>query len=142
MSPRAAAKPRPAVSILLVDDSRWQLEGWGTLLGSQPDLEVVGLATDGRGAVRFLRERSVDVVLMDIQMPRVNGLAATEKLLSDERVRERGRPPRVILVTGFDLDDHVPEAARVGAYAVLYKDAEPEALFDALREAAAVRDEF
>lgn len=141
MTPRAAAS-QPPVSILLVDDSRWQLEGWGMLLGSQPDLDVVGLALDGKAAIRFLRERSVDVVLMDIQMPHVNGLAATERILEDERIRATGRPPLVILVTGFDLEEYVPEAARVGAYAVLYKDAEPEALFEALREAAAVRDEF
>ena len=128
--------------ILLVDDSRWQLEGWATLLGSQPDLDVVGLATDGQGALGFLRERAVDVVLMDIQMPRLNGIGATELLLGDERVRALGTPPRVILVTGFDLEDFVPEAARVGAYAVLYKDAEPEALFEALRAAALARDEF
>jgi DNA-binding NarL/FixJ family response regulator len=112
------------------------------VLGSQPDLEVVGRAHDGKEAVRFLRDQSADVVLMDIQMPRVNGLAATDRILEDERVRAQGRPPRVILVTGFDLEDHVPEAARVGAYAVLYKDAEPEALFDAIREAARVREEF
>lgn len=130
----------PPVRLLLVDDARWQLEGWATLFGSQPDLEVVGQAVDGERALRFLRTTPADVVLMDIQMPRVNGLAATERILADERVRAHGPAPRVILVTGFDLEDHVPEAARVGAYAVLYKDAEPEALFDVIREAALARD--
>lgn len=138
----SARAPRPPVRILLVDDSRWQLEGWGNLLGSQPDLEVVGLATDGQGALAFLRDRAVDVVLMDIQMPRLHGIDAVELILGDERVRAQGVPPRIILVTGFDLEDFVPEAARVGAYAVLYKDAEPEALFDALRAAGAARGEF
>lgn len=142
MTPRASRVARPPVRVLLVDDSRWQLEGWGTLFGSQPDLEVVGLARDGQGAVAFLRERTVDVVIMDIQMPRLDGISATELLLDDERVRAVGPPPRVILVTGFDLEDFVPEAARVGAYAVLYKDAEPEALFEAIREAARLPDEF
>lgn len=142
MTPRAPRVTRPPVRILLVDDSRWQLQGWGALLASQPDLDVVGLAVDGQGALSFLRETHVDVVLMDIQMPRANGLDATERIFDDERVRALGRPPRIILVTGFDLEDFVPEAARVGAYAVLYKDAEPEALFDAIREAARVPDEF
>lgn len=134
------AAATPPVRLLLVDDARWQLEGWTTLFGSQPDLEVVGQAVDGEKALRFLRTTPADVVLMDIQMPRVNGLVATERILADERVRAHGPAPRVILVTGFDLEDHVPEAARVGAYAVLYKDAEPEALFDVIREAALVRD--
>lgn len=142
MSTRVARTPRPPVRILLVDDSLWQREGWALLLGSQPDFEVVGEAGDGNEALRFVREHPVDVVLMDIQMPRLNGLAATEHLVADERVRALGPVPRVILVTGVDLDDHVPEAARVGAYAVLYKDAEPEALFEALRAAALARDEF
>ena len=135
-----SAAAKPPVRLLLVDDARWQLEGWTTLFGSQPDLVVVGQAVDGEKALRFLRTTPADVVLMDIQMPRVNGLVATERILADDRVRSHGPAPRVILVTGFDLEDHVPEAARVGAYAVLYKDAEPEALFDVIREAALVRD--
>ena len=132
--------PLPTVRILLVDDSPWQREGWAVLLGSQPDLEIVGQAGDGKQALQFLRRNAVDVVLMDIQMPRVNGVTATERVLSDDRVREQGRPPRIVLVTSFDLDEHVPAAAQVGAYAVLYKDAEPETLFEVGREAAAARD--
>lgn len=142
MSLPAPRGSRPPVRVLLVDDSLWQREGWAVLLGSQPDFDVVGEAGDGAQALRFLRRTAADVVLMDIQMPRVDGFVATERILSDERVRERGEAPRVILVTGVDLDDHLPEAARVGAYAVLYKDAEPEALFDALRDAASARDEL
>jgi DNA-binding NarL/FixJ family response regulator len=124
------------VRMLLVDDSPWQREGWAVLFGSQPDLEVVGQAGDGAQALALLRKERVDVVLMDIQMPRVNGLVATERILTDEAVRANGRAPRIILVTGVDLDEYVPAAAQAGAYAVLYKDAEPEALFDAIREAA------
>ncbi|WP_395639916.1 response regulator transcription factor [Pseudolysinimonas sp.] len=135
MSPRRAPA-RPAVRLLLVDDSQWQREGWLLLFGSQPDIEVVGDAGDGAQALAFLRTHAVDVVLMDIQMPRVNGLVATERILGDDQVRALGGPPRIILVTGVDLDDHVPAAARAGAYAVLYKDAEPEALFDVIRSAA------
>lgn len=122
--------------MLLVDDSAWQRAGWALLFGSQPDLEVVGQAGDGAQALALLRKERVDVVLMDIQMPRVNGLVATERILGDEQVRANGPAPRIILVTGVDLEHHIPAAAQAGAYAVLYKDAEPEALFEAIREAA------
>ena len=122
--------------LVLVDDSTWQREGWTVLFGSQPDLEVVGQAGDGAQALALLRKDRADVVLMDIQMPRVNGLVATERILADEKVRALGPPPRVVLVTNVDLDDHVAAAAQAGAYALLYKDTEPEALFDVLRQAA------
>jgi DNA-binding NarL/FixJ family response regulator len=124
------------VRLLLVDDSTWQREGWTVLFGSQPDLEVVGQAGDGAQALALLRKDRADVVLMDIQMPRVNGLVATERILADEKVRALGPAPRVILVTNVDLDDHVAAAAQAGAYALLYKDTEPEALFDVIRQAA------
>jgi DNA-binding NarL/FixJ family response regulator len=130
------------VRMLLVDDSPWQREGWAVLFGSQPDLEVVGQAGDGAQALALLRRERADVVLMDIQMPRVNGLVATERILGDEQVLALGPPPRVILMTGVDLDDHVAAAAQAGAFAVLYKDAEPEALFAVIREAALARNEY
>jgi len=126
---------RPPVRLLLVDDSLWQREGWVLLFGSQPDLEVVGEAGDGAQALALLRRERADVVLMDIQMPRVNGLVATERILADDAVRGLGAPPRIILVTNVDLDDHVAAAAQAGAYAVLYKDTEPEALFSVIRQA-------
>jgi len=135
VTPRPAPD-RPPVRLLLVDDSPWQREGWTVLLGSQPDLEVVGQAGDGAQALALLRREHVDVVLMDIQMPRVNGFVATERILADERVREQGAPPRIILLASVDLDDHVAAAAQAGAYAVLYKDTDPEALFSVIRDAA------
>lgn len=135
MSP-SSTPPGPVVRVLLVDDSPWQREGWTLLLGSQDDLEVVGQAGDGAQALAALRRERVDVVVMDIQMPRVNGLVATERIVSDEQVRELGPPPRIILVTNMDLDEHVAAAAQAGAYAVLYKDTEPEALFSVIRQAA------
>lgn len=134
--------PRSPVRILLVDDSLWQREGWTLLLGSQPDFEVVGQAGDGAQALALARTERVDVVLMDIHMPRVNGLVATERILGDDQVRTHGRAPRIILVANVDLDHHVPAAAIAGAYAVLYKDAEPEALFDVIREAALAHHEM
>jgi DNA-binding NarL/FixJ family response regulator len=74
---------------------------------------------------------------MDIQMPRVNGLSAAEKLLNDAMVQSLGRPPRVILVTAVDLDDHLPAAAAAGVFAVLYKDVPPDMLLETIRAAAA-----
>ena len=137
---RATARPQPPIRMLLVDDSRKQREGWALTLGSQPDLEIVGQAGDGAHALTLARRGGVDVVLMDIQMPRVNGLVATERMRRDPRVLAHGPAPRVILVTGFDLDAFLAAAAEAGAFAVLYKDAEPESLFDAIRQAAAARE--
>jgi DNA-binding NarL/FixJ family response regulator len=127
--------------IAVVDDSRSQREGWVMLLDSQPDFSVVGQAGDGAQALALARRERLDVVLMDIQMPRVNGLVAAERIRGDAQVRELGRAPQIVLVTAVDLDDHVPAAAVAGAYAVLYKDVDPEALFETLREAAAYRGE-
>jgi len=127
------------IRVVLVDDSRMQREGQRLLIGSQAEFTVVAQAGDGAQALAVLRRESADVVLMDIQMPRVNGLAATERILADPRVREIGRPPRIVLLASVDLEDHVPAAAVAGAYAVLYKDVEPERLFETIREAAAYR---
>lgn len=128
------------IRVLLVDDSHLQREGWRLVLGTQPDLEVVGEAGDGAQALGILRRTPVDVVLMDIQMPRVDGLTATGRILADEGVRAAG-VPRILLLTTIDLERHVPAAAMAGAYAVLWKDSEPEALFDTIREAASARGE-
>ena len=141
MSPRAAKTPPAKLRIAIVDDSSSQRDGWAILLGSQADFEVVGQAGDGAQALALARREALDVVLMDIQMPRVNGLIAAERIRADARVAELGRPPQIVLVTAVDLDEHVPAAAMAGAYAVLYKDVEPEALFETLREAAAYRGE-
>ena len=129
------------IRVVLVDDSRQQREGQRLLIGSQSEFVVVAQAGDGAQALAVLRRESADVVLMDIQMPRVNGLAATERILADEKVRETGRPPRIVLLASVDLEDHVPAAAVAGAYAVLYKDVDPERLFETIREAAAYRGE-
>ncbi len=128
-----------AIRIVLVDDSRQQRDGFRMLLGTQDEFVVVGQAGDGAQALAVVRRESADVVLMDIQMPRVNGLAATERILADPQVRETGRPPRIVLLASVDLEDHVPAAAVAGAYAVLYKDVQPEQLFETIREAAAYR---
>ena len=141
MTRRAAVISAEPLRIAIVDDSRSQREGWALLIASQPDLEVVGQAGDGAQALALARREPLDVILMDIQMPRVNGLVAAERIAADARVRELGHPPRIVLVTALDLDAHVPGAAVAGAYAVLYKDVDPEGLFQTLREAGAFRGE-
>ena len=89
------------------------------VLESQNDISVVGEAADGALALAVLRKTAADVVLMDIRMPRVNGLTATERINSDAKVRELGRSPRVVLLTALDLDDHVPAAVRVDRKSVV-----------------------
>lgn len=127
------------IRVLLVDDSTSQRDGYRTLLGSQPDIEVIGQAGNGAQALGILRRTGADVVLMDVQMPRVNGFVATERILGDADVRAAGGPPRIVLLTAVDLDDHVPAAAVAGAYAIVYKDVDPELLFTVVREAAEAR---
>jgi DNA-binding NarL/FixJ family response regulator len=128
-----------AISVIIVDDTPRQRDGYRMLLESQKDVTVVGEAGDGAQALAFARRIPADVVLMDVRMPRVNGFTATERILSDAKVQLLGRPPRVVLVTALDLDDHIPTAAKVGAYAVLYKDVPAEALLEAVRGAARQR---
>ena len=127
------------ISVIIVDDQPLQREGFRLVLDSQRDITVVGEAADGAQALALARRTPADVVLMDIRMPRVNGFTATERILSDAQVKSLGRPPRVVLVTALDLDDHIPTAAKVGAYAVLYKDVPSAALLDAVRGAAKQR---
>ncbi len=125
------------VRVLIADDSSRQREGWRMVLESQPDISVVGEAGDGARALAIARRTPTDVVLMDIHMPRVNGLVAAGRITGDGEVRTLGPAPRIVLVTTIDLDEHVPEAARAGVFAVVFKDIEPEALLDIVRAAGA-----
>ena len=95
-------------------------EGFGALLDAQPELTVVGLAANGAEAVRLAGEPKPDVVLMDVRMPVMDGLAATVEILGGDSPEER---PRVLILTTFDLDDYVYEALRAGASGFLLKDA-------------------
>lgn len=130
------------IRVLLVDDSADQRTGYKLLLSSQPDLVVVGQAGDGAQALGMLRRERVDVVLMDVQMPRVNGLVAAARIREDAQVRALGQLPRLVLLATVDLDDHIAAAAVSGAYAILHKDVDPEALFGVIRDAAAYRGEL
>jgi len=119
------------VRVVLVDDQALFRAGIRMLIDSQADLEVVGEASDGRDGVAVVRATRPDVVLMDIRMPVLDGLQATAELLGDEN------PPRVVMLTTFDLDELVVDALRAGASGFLLKDALPADLVAAIRIVAA-----
>ncbi|MCL8252325.1 response regulator transcription factor [Aeromicrobium fastidiosum] len=98
------------------------------LIESQDDMEVVGEAGDGAEAVERLAATAADIVLMDVRMPRMDGVEATRALAA------RGERPRVVVLTTFDLDEYVHDALRAGASAFLLKDAPPEVLLAAVRD--------
>ncbi len=127
--PEAGAQ-RP-IRILLVDDDALVRAGLRLILGGSPDLEVVGEAGDGIAAVEQVLRHHPDVVLMDIRMPRRDGLAATTELLA------RPDPPRILVLTTFDADDLVLAALRAGAHGFLLKDTPPERMVEAVRAVAA-----
>jgi DNA-binding NarL/FixJ family response regulator len=118
------------IRVLLADDQRLVRSGFRMILHAQPEIEVVGEAGDGDEAVSLARELKPDVVLMDIRMPKLDGIAATRRLL------EEPEPPRVLVLTTFDLDEYVFAALRAGATGFLLKDAPEEQLFAAIRVAA------
>ena len=126
------------ISCLIADDQAMVREGFGALLGAQDGITVVGLAADGAQAVRLARQESPDVVLMDVRMPVMDGLAATRELLrSGGRGQGAGGGPRVLMLTTFDLDEYVYEALRAGASGFLLKDAPAAELVHAVRVVAA-----
>lgn len=122
------------INCLVVDDQAMVREGFGALLASQPDMEVVGLAANGAEAVKLARELAPNVVLMDVRMPIMDGLEATRVILG---VPGPGPSPRVLMVTTFDLDEYVYEALRCGASGFLLKDAPAAELVHAVRVVAA-----
>lgn len=116
--------------VLLVDDEAMVRTGLRMIIESQEDLEIVGEAADGREAVGSSMRLAPDVVLMDIRMPNMDGIEATR------RITGTGTPARVIVLTTFDLDEHVVDALRAGASAFLTKDAPAAKLLEAVRVVA------
>jgi DNA-binding NarL/FixJ family response regulator len=114
--------------VFLVDDQALVRAGFRMLIDAQPDMEVVGEADDGRAALEALAVTSADLVLMDVRMPHLDGVEATRRLLAGP-----GDAPKVIVLTTFDLDEHVFAALRAGASGFLLKDAGPEQLLSAIR---------
>lgn len=119
-----------AIRVLVVDDQEMVRAGFTALLNAQPDLEVVGQAGDGAQAVTLAAELCPDVILMDVRMPVMDGLAATRRILENGTAR-------VVMLTTFDLDDYVYAALRAGASGFLLKHSTPGELANAVRVVAA-----
>ena len=119
--------PTGPVRVALVDDQQLVRAGFRMVIDSQPDLAVVAEAGNGVEALRVLAQTKADVVLMDVRMPRMDGLTATAQLTALPGA------PRVVVLTTFDLDEYVLEAIRAGASGFLLKDAPPEEMLTAIR---------
>jgi DNA-binding NarL/FixJ family response regulator len=115
------------VRVALIDDQQLVRAGFRMVIDSQPDLSVVVEASDGEAGLRELARVGADIVLMDVQMPRLDGIEATR------RITAAGGVPKVIVLTTFDNDEYVMGAISAGASGFLLKDADPEQLLDAIR---------
>jgi DNA-binding NarL/FixJ family response regulator len=119
------------IRVLLVDDDPLVRSALGLMIGGQPDIRVVGEASDGRSGVDLAIRQRPDVVLMDIRMPVLNGLEATREL------HARPDPPRVIVLTTFDADEYVVDAVAAGADGFVLKDTPPAEIIAAIRAVTA-----
>lgn len=117
------------IRVLLADDQALIREGLRTILDAEPDIEVIGEAQDGGRAIEQARALRPDLVLMDVEMPGLDGITATERLLAD------AAPPRVVILTTFDREDYIVRALRAGATGFLLKTAAPRELAAAVRSA-------
>ena len=120
------------IRVLLADDQALVRAGFRALLDVQPDIEVVGEAEDGHEALRMATELTPDVVLMDVRMPRMDGLEATRRIVQDPHLDRT----RIVILTTFDVDEYVFEALRVGASGFLVKDTGPDELLQGVRAVA------
>ncbi|CAQ01832.1 response regulator [Clavibacter sepedonicus] len=124
--------PTPPIRVALVDDQALFRTGVRMLISSQPDLEFAGEAANGQEAVELARTERPDVILMDIRMPVMDGIHATAEVLRTADASGE-RPPRVLVLTTFDLDESAARAIRAGASGFVLKDADPEFLLAAIR---------
>jgi len=122
------------IRVALVDDQQLVRSGFGMLINSQPDLDVVAEAGNGFDAVRALAATRADVVLMDVRMPGMDGIEATRRIL-EQSAGQSGRSsgPKIVVLTTFDLDEYALAAIEAGASGFLLKDAPPEELLEAIR---------
>ena len=123
-----------SVRVAIADDHALVRAGFRALIEAEPGLEIAGEAADGAGAIELARTAKPDVILMDIRMPGTDGVAATAQITSGEAA---GPPPRVLILTTFDLDEYVYAALRAGASGFLLKDTPPAELLAAIRIIAA-----
>ena len=124
------------IRVVIADDQALVRAGLAALLDTQPGLSVVGQAGDGQEAVRLARETQPDVVLMDVRMPLLDGLAATRRIAAGQPHGQAAHQVRVVILTTYDLDEYVYEALRAGACGFLLKHAPPEELLLGVRAAA------
>jgi DNA-binding NarL/FixJ family response regulator len=122
--------------IVVVDDQQVVRAGFAALLDTQPDFTVVATAADGAEAVRVCREHRPDIVLMDVRMPVMDGIEATRQILAAAGEGGASDGPRILILTTFDLDEHVYDALSAGASGFLLKEVTAERLFDAVRVVA------
>ncbi|PKV01039.1 DNA-binding response regulator [Bifidobacterium pseudolongum subsp. pseudolongum] len=115
---------------MIADDQELVRAGFTMVINSQPDMQVVGQASNGDEAIRLAERLMPDIVLMDVRMPGMDGITATEHIT---RMDNGGRPIRVIILTTFDLDEYVMAAIHAGASGFLLKDTEPETLLRSIR---------
>ena len=115
---------------MISDDQELVRAGFTMVINSQPDMQVVGQASNGDEAIRLAERLMPDIVLMDVRMPGMDGITATEHIT---RMDNGGRPIRVIILTTFDLDEYVMAAIHAGASGFLLKDTEPETLLRSIR---------
>jgi DNA-binding NarL/FixJ family response regulator len=120
-----------SIKVLLVDDQPLLRTGFRLILASEPDIDVVGEAADGEVALTQVRALRPDVVLMDVRMPRMDGVEATRRITG--AADGGGGVPRVLVLTTYDLDDYVVEALRAGASGFLLKDVPADDLVEAVR---------
>ncbi|MGK5545198.1 response regulator [Streptomyces sp. URMC 127] len=126
-----------AITVVIADDQEMVRTGFRMILESRPDLEVVADVVDGEAALAAVEEHEPDVLLLDIRMPKLDGLEVTRRLSERAAARpELGGRPRIVIVTTFDLDEYVHTALRNGASGFLLKDASPAMLVEAVHAAA------
>lgn len=118
------------IKVLVADDQLLIRIGLAALIRATPDLDLVGEASCGEEAVRLAAETEPDVILMDVRMPGMDGIAATERIVADA---PSGRAPRILMLTTFDIDEYVYHALRAGASGFLLKETSPERLMAAIR---------
>ncbi|MCC3769995.1 response regulator transcription factor, partial [Streptomyces sp. UNOC14_S4] len=126
-----------AITVVIADDQEMVRTGFRMILESQPDIEVVADVVDGEAALAAVEEHRPDVLLLDIRMPKLDGLEVTRRISELTAAHpERGQRPRIVIVTTFDLDEYVHTALRNGASGFLLKDASPAMLVEAVHAAA------
>lgn len=124
------------ITVGLADDQTLVRAGFAMVLNSQPDIEVIWEASDGEEALTQAAHKAPDIVLMDVQMPVLDGISATRELLGDAPMAASGRPTRVVVLTTFDSQNYILGAIDAGASGFLLKDTAPEALIQDIRTVA------